>query len=141
MLAVFDNLCILFAKAEQKHFQHTKEVLASEGLTVTPVQMMALYALYKGDDITLSELSKNSFLDRATLTGVVDRLEAMGLVRRLDSPEDRRAYKIVLTAKARDLAEPIARVTAQVQADMLAGCSQADVNNFRQILLRIFGNL
>lgn len=141
MLAVFDNLCVLFAKAEQKHFQHTREVLAREGLTITPVQMMALYTLFKGDDITLSELSKNSFLDRATLTGVVDRLEATGLVCRLDSPEDRRAYKIVLTAKARELADPISRVTAEVQADMLAGCSPEDVENFRRILLRIFSNL
>ena len=70
MLEVFNSLCILLAKAEQKHYQYTKRCLEKAGMErLTPGQMAVLYALYKHDGISITELGKAIYLDNSTLTG------------------------------------------------------------------------
>ncbi|MBX3748196.1 MAG: MarR family transcriptional regulator [Verrucomicrobiae bacterium] len=44
-----------------------------------------------------SELSRLLIMHRSNATGLVDRLERRGLVRRLDDPHDRRIYRVILT--------------------------------------------
>jgi DNA-binding MarR family transcriptional regulator len=70
-------------------------ILADLGLT--PVQGMALGALDADDPPTMSELGTRMICDRSTLTGVVDRLEALGIVERRPAPRDRRARCVALT--------------------------------------------
>lgn len=141
VLEIFDNICILLAKAEQKHFQYTKEQLNKDGLGITPGQMLVLYTLYKGDGISLTELSKKCYLDNSTLTGLIDRLERLGLVVRADVPEDRRAYNIYLTGEARALREPLAEASKRISTAMLDGCSLEEISAFRKVLLNIFEKL
>lgn len=141
MLDVFDSTCILLAKAEQKHYLHTKKVLCDINAGITPGQMMILYTLYKGDGIAITELGKKIFLDNSTLTGLLDRLEKIGLVYRAATPEDRRCYYIFLTDKAK-LLEPVIRKTmAEVEKKMIAACSQEEIAAFRKVLKQIFAAL
>ena len=141
MLQIFDNLCILLAKAEQKHNQFTKAVLHKRKLAITPVQMLVLYTLYKGDGISLSELGKRSYLDNSTLTGLIDRMESMELVHRADSAEDRRAYLIFLTEKARNLEEAVSEVCRFVRTEMLKECTEYEIKTFEKVLLKIYQTL
>src|SRR5580698_5762227 len=46
--------------------------------------------------LTQAELSRSLIMHRSNATGLIDRLEGRGLVRRTDDPEDRRAFKVVL---------------------------------------------
>lgn len=66
-------------------------------LGLTPVQGMALGALSADEPPTMSELGAQVVCDRSTLTGVVDRLEALGYVERRPAPKDRRARCVALT--------------------------------------------
>lgn len=141
MLDIFDNLCILLAKTEQKHYLFTKKVLLENGMTITPGQMTVLYALYKGDGIPITELSKKVFLDNSTLTGLLDRLEKQNLVVRTATAEDRRCYYIYLTAKAREIEPAVLAAMAKVEATMTTGCSEAEVAAFRKMLHHIYGTL
>ena len=77
MLEIFDSVCILLAKAEQKHFQFTKKMLDERRLGITPGQMIVLYTLYKKDGASITDLSKRCYLDNSTLTGLMDRLERL----------------------------------------------------------------
>src|SRR6267143_4768529 len=56
---------------------------------------------------TQSELSRSLIMHRSNVTGLVDRLEARGLVQRLDSAKDRRAYRVVLTTAGKRLLQQI----------------------------------
>ncbi len=141
MLQIFDNICILLAKAEQKHNQFTKAVLNQKNLGITPVQMLVLYTLYKGDGISVSELGKRSYLDNSTLTGLIDRLEMMKLVYRADSPEDRRAYLIFLTQKAIDLKTAVLEVCNTVRTEMLKECTGEEIKVLERVLLKIYQTL
>lgn len=57
--------------------------------------------------MTQIELSRQLIMHRSNVTGLVDRLEKRGLIQRKDSPDDRRAYRVVLTANGRKLIQQI----------------------------------
>ena len=54
-----------------------------ERLGLTYPQYLAMLVLWEGDDITVKELGARLFLDSGTLTPLLKRLDAAGLVRRL----------------------------------------------------------
>lgn len=55
------------------------------------------------DGTTQIELSRTLIMHRSNVTGMIDRLEQRRLVARRDNPDDRRAYRIVLTKDAHQL--------------------------------------
>ncbi len=141
MLEIFDSVCILLAKAEQKHFQFTKKMLDERRLGITPGQMIVLYTLYKKDGASITDLSKRCYLDNSTLTGLMDRLERLQLVSRVDVPGDRRAFSIFLTQQALAMREQVFAVMDKVAEIMLEGCSEQEIAAFEKVLRNIFAKL
>jgi DNA-binding MarR family transcriptional regulator len=75
---------------------------------LSPSQFNVLSLLYdQPDGCTQIELSRSLIMHRSNVTGLVDRLEARGLAQRRDSANDRRAYRVVLTAAGRKLIQQI----------------------------------
>jgi len=141
VLDILDSMCVLLAKSEQKHFSYTKKMLEKAGLEISPGQMVILYSLFKKDNISISELSKNVMLDNSTLTGLIDRLERLDCVARIDTPNDRRSYQIILTEKAKQLQPAIVEVMKNVEQHMFQGCTETELVMFRSLLHRILDNL
>jgi DNA-binding MarR family transcriptional regulator len=63
-------------------------------LSLTPVQYSALHAICQQPGIDQKTLAQSISYDAATIGGVIDRLEARGLVLRAMSPQDRRVRLI-----------------------------------------------
>lgn len=75
---------------------------------LSPSQFNTLNLLHMNPDgCTQIELSRLLIMHRSNITGLVDRLEKRGLLERKDNPNDRRAYKVILTAPGRKLIEKI----------------------------------
>ena len=72
-----------------------KPLLDALGLTYP--QYLAMFALWEHDDLTVKELGELLHLDSGTLTPLLKRLEAMGLVRRARDTADERSVRISLT--------------------------------------------
>src|SRR6478609_9659086 len=72
---------------------------------VTPTQLSVLKLLHEIGDLSLGTLSRQIRAHNSTVTGIVDRMEAAGLVERARSDEDRRVWIIRLTAQGRKVAE------------------------------------
>lgn len=105
--------CIFFQFA--KTYQLSSRFLAQKvsELNLTPVQAMVLGFLAEEDQVTSSELGKRAELDSATLTGILDRLEAAGFLERKGNPDDRRSIRIHLTTKGKTMsAEAVCVITA-----------------------------
>ena len=79
-------------------------LIGPHGLTTS--QAAVLSRLFVENDLTQSDLAKRLAVGTVTLGGLVDRLEARGLVERHVDPDDRRANRIRLT----DAAYPLGRV-------------------------------
>ncbi|MCB9957552.1 MAG: MarR family transcriptional regulator [Rhodospirillaceae bacterium] len=113
-----DCISFLAGKAAQQVTRRARELLAPFG--VTPVQYAVLKVLGDTGGLSGAELGQRMVLDSASITGVVDRLEALGLVERRADPSDRRAQQIVATARARDLAGPLDAAMDRLNAEAAA---------------------
>lgn len=70
----------------------------AQALDLTPVQFAALAAAQRQAGMDQRTLARAIGFDTSTTGGVIDRLEARGLLRRQPAPEDRRVRRIHLTA-------------------------------------------
>jgi DNA-binding MarR family transcriptional regulator len=75
---------------------------------LSPSQFNVLNLLYdQSAGCTQVELSRHLIMHRSNVTGLVDRLELRGLLRRQDSPKDRRAFNVLLTPAGKKLIRQI----------------------------------
>ena len=104
-------------------------------LGLAPMQSMALMQLRPGEPIPMSALATALMCDNSNVTGIVDRLEALGLVERRPSEHDRRVKTLVVTPKGIELRGEVERHMS-VPPPPLAGLSDEDAAALRDILER-----
>ena len=129
--------CIFFqlAKANQAGARFWLKKVSA--LHLTAVQGMVIRFLYDNDRLTSSELGKKTELDSATLTGVLDRLEAGEFIERRQNPEDRRSIRIHLTEKGRAAGETVTRLMEEANAEFLREFNASEEVALRSLLARI----
>ena len=113
--------CISFlaGKAAQTVTRLARERLAPFG--ITPVQYAALAVLWETDVLSGAEIGARLVLDSATITGVLDRLESLALIRREADAIDRRINRIRLTAAGHARREELQAVMDGLNADVAHG--------------------
>jgi DNA-binding MarR family transcriptional regulator len=116
------------------------EAIAAEH-EITATQFQVLRRLWSGDGINAQTLAREAQLDAATMTGVLDRLESKGLLRREKDRIDRRAVSIVLTAAGRDLETPLLQARLKNNEIALVGLSKIEREQLLGLLERVERNL
>jgi DNA-binding MarR family transcriptional regulator len=113
-----DDLGFLLAKATQRwnELLHERFRVAGWG-EVRPSYGSILVPLFEQDGLRMGELARRARLSKQTMTTMVRLLEREQLVRRERDPDDGRAFRIVLTAKARRF-EPVAERTLAALGDL-----------------------
>jgi DNA-binding MarR family transcriptional regulator len=107
---------------------YSREVEATHGLTAP--QRWALWALAKGGPMALKDLAATMHLDPSTVVGVVDRLEAKGLVTRGKDAVDRRRVRLSLTVKGRALEK---KAPHPAQDRLIEGLSSLRLDRLRHL--------
>jgi DNA-binding MarR family transcriptional regulator len=74
-----------------------------KALDITYPQYLVMMVLWEDESLSVSEIGERLFLDSATLTPLLKRLESAGLVTRLRSRDDERHVVISLTARGKAL--------------------------------------
>jgi DNA-binding MarR family transcriptional regulator len=103
-------------------------------------QLHFLMKLYKNDGINQEMLAHFLQTDKATSARAIKKLEKEGFVRRKTDEKDKRAYKIYLTKKAKDLKIKIRRITKNWTNTLLTDFSEEEKNLLFSYLDRIFKN-
>ena len=99
--------------------------LASVGLS--PAKHAVLSQLARaGEPLTLSELASRVCCVRSNMTQLVDRLEAEGLVRRIDDSGDRRVVRAAITPVGEEREAAGADQVRQIQSEFAAGLQASD---------------
>jgi MarR family transcriptional regulator, lower aerobic nicotinate degradation pathway regulator len=101
---------------------------------VTPVQYAAMQAVANQPDLDQRSLARQIGLDTSTVAGVVDRLEARGLMLRQASPQDRRVRLLRLTPDGEATLAEVVPAMQRAQQRMLAPLPAAQRREFMRML-------
>jgi DNA-binding MarR family transcriptional regulator len=129
-LALDRQVCFALAVATREVVALYRPVL--EPLGLTHPQYLVMLALWERDCRSLRDLAETLALDPGTLSPLVKRLEAAGLVRRARDPQDERLLAVTLTSAGRGLRKKAERVPAQI-VDRL-GLPIADLEHLNTVL-------
>jgi MarR family transcriptional regulator for hemolysin len=108
---------------------------------MTRAQWAVLARLEHAEGLKQSELADMLDLQPITLTRLVDRLCAHGLIERRPDPDDRRAKRLYLTAQARPLMDRLANLGAEMMETVLEGFDLKTVEQMTVDLGRTKDNL
>ena len=133
MLKLDHQLCFALYSSSLAMTKLYKPLLDPLGLTYP--QYLAMLVLWEGDAITVSELGQRLQLDSGTLTPLLKRLEASGLLQRERDTVDERRVLLHLTAAGRALKSRAAKVPPQVFC--AAGCSLDELTVLTQRLKQL----
>lgn len=132
MYDINKSIGFLLSKAYQRAWAIMREEI--EAFDLTPPQFGLLAFLWQLDGLTQVELSEKGQIDRTTIGGLVDRLEKLGLVERRQHPHDRRAYKIHLTERGKELEGPLTDCADRSLAKFAKGLSGHEIDELRRML-------
>jgi DNA-binding MarR family transcriptional regulator len=100
-LPLDDQLCYAIYSAGMAIQRVYKPLLDDLGLTYP--QYLALNVLWREDNLTVGSIAERLALESSTLTPLLKRLEAAGLLRRTRNPANERQVVVALTDKGREL--------------------------------------
>ena len=133
------NTSFTLAKVCKAHRANVGALLAEHGLHVG--QEMVLVELWQDDGLRGGELAVRLGVEPPTVTKMLRRLEACGLVERRPDQADARSFRVYLTPEGLALEEPVARCWRRAEEAALAGMSARDRQTFRRLLGRVRSNL
>jgi len=110
-------------------------------LSLTLVQCKALTHLEKNEGASQARLAELTDVEPMAMVRILDRMEVDGVLERRPDPDDRRARRLHLTAKAKPLLDEIWRLAALTRAETFAGVARAEREAFMNVLERLDRNL
>jgi len=106
-------------------------VAAKHDLSLTQLRVLGIL---RDRTVRMSELADYLGLDRSTVTGLVDRAQARGLVERVRDGSDRRVTVVGLTAKARELQATLEREVEAAVGELVVDLTRAQGDALENLL-------
>ena len=106
-------------------------------VNITQTQIFTIMTLYEKSPCQLNELRKKLGITAPTVTGIVDRLEKLGYVKRIHDKNDRRVINVDLTSKGRKIAKKLKTTIKKKWVSLLAKLVKKDQENYVRILRKI----
>jgi DNA-binding MarR family transcriptional regulator len=117
-----------------------REIAETDDNDVTYEQWGVLVMILKERGDTAAVLSRGMECDTGSMTRMLDRLEAKGLVSRTRSTDDRRRVQLELTEAGRRKAERLVQAIVNVLNRHLDGFTVDDLDQFKGFLRRMLAN-
>ncbi len=89
------------------------------------------------DGLKMNELSRRMMVTGGNVTGITDQLVAEGLVQRVSVPDDRRAYRVKLTAKGRKQFGEMAHAHEAWIVSAFSGLSEKEIATLHRLLGKV----
>ncbi|QQO10056.1 MarR family winged helix-turn-helix transcriptional regulator [Breznakiella homolactica] len=132
---------MLISRIKQLQDRIFGKILAEQGLDINGPQGRILFVLWEKDRLTVTEIGRRTSLANTSLTGMLDRMAAMGIVERQPDPENRRQITICLTQKAREMRRDFEGVSQKMNEIFYWGFSDREIAGFEDVLEKILFNL
>ena len=122
-LELGDQLCFALYSASRAMSKVYRPLLDPLGLTYP--QYLVMLVLWERDGLTVTEIGERLYLDSATLTPLLKRLQAAGLVTRTRASTDERRVLVALTSAGRALKAKATGLPARILR--AAACQPAEL--------------
>jgi DNA-binding MarR family transcriptional regulator len=132
------NLGFLLAKASQRWNELLAAEFAAAGYPeVRPAYGSILLPLWEEDDLRMGELGRRARLAKQTMTTMVRLMERDGLVVRAPDPDDRRAQRVRLTGRGRELRQVARNFLAALDRRVSQRLSEREIATFESCLQEV----
>ncbi len=129
------------AQIKQLQDRVFNRLLDEEGIDITGSQGRILFILWKEGALSLTEISERASLAKNTVTVIVDRMVAKGVLQRDADLHDRRQAIISLTDKAKAMRNDYEKVSQRMSSLFYEGFTEDERQAFENYLARILGTL
>lgn len=129
-LALDNQFCFALYSTNLALNKLYRQLLAPMNLTYP--QYLVMLVLWEKDDVTVSDIGERLFLDSATLTPLLKRLESAGLISRQRSRQDERQVVITLSESGRALQQQAASIPESISCAM--ACDNETLRDIKQQL-------
>lgn len=106
-------------------------------LDLTPPQFDVIATLGGTEGMSMKDLAAKTLVTKGTLTGIVDRLEKRGLVRREIPPANRRSFTVVLTEPGEELFQTAFPAHVSHLRGRFEGLTPAELEQLRKLLKKL----
>ncbi|CNI02523.1 homoprotocatechuate degradative operon repressor [Yersinia frederiksenii] len=130
-------MCFALYSANLALHKVYRKLLNQLGLTYP--QYLVMLVLWEGDELTVSDIGQRLFLDSATLTPLLKRMESAGLLIRSRAMDDERQVIIRLTEQGRNLREQAQSIPAAIMC--ASECDADQLIDIKQQLESLRGKL
>jgi DNA-binding MarR family transcriptional regulator len=111
------------------------------GIEITVEQWSVLYHLWKSDGLSQQDLCNATFRDKPSITRLVDNLEKLKLVKRVEIKNDRRINQVFLTEQGRKLEEETMNVANNTLNEALESVPADKIEICKEVLQIVYDNL
>jgi DNA-binding MarR family transcriptional regulator len=108
---------------------------------VTPEQWSVLCCLWEKEGLYLTEITDKTGRDKYTISRIVNLLAKKGLVESRPDREDKRRTNLYLTARGRELQEPLTRLVEDFTARLFQDFSDQDMEYAKRLTKGILNNI
>ena len=129
------------AQIKQLQDRVFNRLLDEEGIDITGSQGRILFILWKEDALSLTEISERASLAKNTVTVIVDRMVAKGVLQRDADLHDQRQAIISLTDKAKAMRNDYEKVSQRMNSLFYEGFTEDERQAFENYLALILGTL
>ena len=147
----YENLYILINQTWLGINSVVRKALKNAGLThINPAYIGILLCLWREygleeslaklgtvDGMKIIDLGRCAGLEPSSMTGLIDRMERAGLVKREDDIHDRRVCRICLTQKGLSIRSDVIKIVYNVMQDSLSEVDKKSYDNFIRVLYTI----
>lgn len=127
----------LIRRLHQQSTQVFSQRTQAAGFDLTPVQFAALDAIQANPATDQATVAEMIAYDRATIGGVIDRLEQKGWVKRVVSERDRRARELSLSPEGARIHAALLPVVQELQNDILQPLNEDEQAAFLALASRV----
>lgn len=132
-----DSLGYLTVVVNRLMSAYFRKRLIEAGLELTGEQWGVLCQLWQGGKVYQDELAAKLYLEKSTLSRVLDVLERKGLVTRERDPLDARRKILLATAESESLKIPCKDVADAIMRDILKDCEPSDIAICLKVLSQV----
>ncbi|MFH5880934.1 MarR family winged helix-turn-helix transcriptional regulator [Liberiplasma polymorphum] len=132
------EICNIINKGAILHKRLMTKILEQFDLTYAQYQVLKIIKQHNG--LTAKEILIYLDTDKATLSGVLSRLEKHNLIERIPNQEDRRLMHIHLKEKSIEICDQVNLIETNCESDLLKGLKPKEIRYFFDVFNHIIGN-